>query len=305
MWKGEFKIWLEDQGRSELTVSAYGRDVELYARWFEHQADQVFEPSYLTGRDLRAWREHSIHVERVSAATWNRRRASLRVFCSWALVATHVAADPFQGVEPVDIEEPPIRWLDDNEFNRVCRQLEHQINAARSDAWRRQAIRNRAMVALMMFAGLRDGEVVKVWREDLLLTDRTGAVRVRAGKGDKFTGEQGIPLHSEARIWLKAWVDVRGDVGGPLFGGKRTEQLTTRQVQRMTEELRGACGIDDLTPHDFRHTFVKRTLDGKYRRDGRPVPLSVVQKLARHARISQTARYAKPGQRDFEEAVGA
>lgn len=301
-WMTDFTDSLERDGRSKLTIEAYRSDVEVYARWFEQVADQAFEPALLTGRDLRAWREASIHAQGVEGSTWNRRRASLRVFSTWALKAGHVQADPFEGVRPADVREAPILWLDDNEFNKVLRHLEHQVNGASTEPWRVQAIRNRAMVALMVFAGLRESEVVNLRVSALLMSDRKGAVKIRDGKGGTFAE---IPLHHEAVTDLRAWLAVRGDHDGFLFTGKGTEQLTPRQVQRVVKTIGQTCGIADLTPHRFRHTFCKRTLDGKYRRDGQPVPLTVVQRLARHARISTTARYAKPGQRDLEMAVGA
>ena len=303
MWLTDFQNYLERAGRRSLTINAYISDVQIYASWFSKTAGETFSPTLLTGRDLRAWREHSIHAEGVEASTWNRRRASLRVFCTWALRAGYVTVDPFEGVQPAALEEAPILWLDDNEFNRSMRHLEQAINAASTDASRIQAIRNRAMVALMVFAGLRESEVVNLRRSSLLLGERKGAVKIREGKGGKFAE---IPLNHEAVTDIRAWLAVSGDAGGDyVFTGKGTEKLTTRQVQRMVCALGAKCNIPSLTPHRFRHTFVKRTLDGKYRKDGAQVPLTVVQKLARHSRISTTARYAKPGQSDLEMAVGA
>ena len=301
-WLTDFSAFLEREGRSKLTISAYLSDVELYARWFAVEADMTFEPSLLTGRDLRAWREASIEKDGVEGSTWNRRRASMRVFTSWALKAGHVASDVFEGVNPADVRKAPILWLEDNEFNKILRHLEHQVNGAQTDAGRIQAMRNRAMVALMVFAGLRESEVVNLKRAALSLGERKGSVSIREGKGGTFAS---IPLHHEAVTDLKAFLAVRGEGDGVLFSGKGTDKLTARQIQRVVESIGQACGIEHLTPHRFRHTFCKRTLDGKYRKDGQAVPLTVVQTLARHARISTTARYAQPGQRDLEMAVGA
>jgi site-specific recombinase XerC len=299
----DFSAWLECQGRSKMTLEAYTSDVAVYARWFEQVAAMPFQPSLLTGRDLRAWREASLNREFVAGSTWNRRRASMRVYCAWALQAGHVAVDPFEGVQPADVREAPILWLDDNEFNKILRHLEHQVNAAKTDSWRIQAIRNRAMVALMVFAGLRESEVVSLRMSGLQLTERKGAVSVRNGKGGTFYDD--IPLNYEAVTDIRAWLAVRGEGDGFLFAGEDAAHLTTRQIQRVVAGIGKACGIDALTPHRFRHTFCKRTLDGKYSKNGLPVPLTVVQRLARHARISTTARYAKPGQRDMEAALGA
>ena len=299
----DFTESLERSGRSANTIAAYRRDVEVYIRWFEQTARQGFHPSLLTGRDLRAWREHSLNVEKVEGTTWNRRRASMRVYTLWALRVGLVAADPFEGIQPAEIQDSPIMWLDDNQFNRVLRHLEQAINAANTDSRRIQAIRNRAIVALMVFAGLRESEVCNLRRADVVLTERKGSVKIRNGKGSKFAE---IPLNHEAVTDIRAWLTVQPCApDDTLFTGKGTDTLTPRQVQRIVHAIGIACGIDGLHPHRFRHTFCKRTLDGKYSRNGAPVSLDVVARLARHSRIETTRRYTQPSADDLAAALGA
>jgi len=77
--------------------------------------------------------------------------------------------------------------------------------------------------------------------------------------------------------------------------GKRSDRLTTRQVQRVVAEIGRQAGIE-LTPHMLRHTFAKRLVDNGS-------PLTVAQKLLGHSRLDTTSRYVKPGWDDLARAV--
>jgi len=157
-------------------------------------------------------------------------------------------------------------------------------------------VRDQGMVLLMVQAGLREGEVCSLDVSDVSLGERKGKVVVRLGKRGK---RREVPLGNEARRAVTLWLEMRGGAGEeePLFGGKSSERLTTRTVQRRVKEIGRLAGITDLTPHMLRHTFAKRLLDVSQ--------LTVVQSLMGHARISTTARYVMPGWEDMEAAVAA
>ena len=293
-WRGAFQGQLQATGRSARTVSAYLQDVRAFASWAEEVNGQPFTPDLLTGVDLRAYRAWA--VQRCKPATWNRRRISLAVFSRWSFENGYVNYDPFQGVEPVEQVELPPRWLERAEYQRFMRALEQAVNGARTEAWQRQALRDQAMIALMVYAGLREGEVVALDAADVEISERKGRVVVRSGKGEK---RREVPLNSECRKAVKTWMEYSGE--GPLFIGKsggravQRRALTVRAVQRRVAEIGRAAGLV-VTPHDLRHTFAKRALDGG-------APLTVVSKLLGHARLETTARYVQPGWGDFEKAV--
>lgn len=289
----DFRSYLECHGRSKHTVEAYCSDLEQYARWFEQVNGHVFEPGQLCAPDLREYRAHCL-AQSVSPATWNRKRASLKVFSSWCQAQGYVTGDPMQGVKPAKVQELPPYWLTAEEFRRFRRQLDIDVNTARTTAWQRQAVRNRAVAALIMYCGLRPGEVVNLRIPNLLLKERSGAVEVRAGKGGKFAE---LPVGAEARQALSAWLDLRGVQGGSLFTGKGSTQITTRQVERSLKQVADRAGLDEFHPHRLRHTFVRRLLVEKHEPEHR------VQDLARHASFRTTKRYGQDGWDDLARAV--
>lgn len=282
-WLFEFQTYLEEQDRSENTVMSYCRDVELYARWFEQMNGEAFEPRLLNAPDLREYRRYLLEEEKAMATTWNRRRASLKVFAMWAAQNGWLHGDPLAGVNPAQVEEPLPKALTPEEFRKLRRQMDIDVNTARTEQWRRQAIRDRAYLSLMLYCLLRSGEVVKLDVQDLLLRDKSGEVQIRQGKGRK---DAVVKVGSEARSALKEWLAIHpGTVS--LFPGKSSDRISQRQIERRVKEIGLAAGLDDMWPHRARHWGITRGLNELM------LPLPVVQKMARHKRGDTTLNYAR------------
>jgi len=287
-YEASFKDYLEEKGNSEKTIKAYCSDIRGFVRFFEIHSRQEFAPELVIPKDLRAYDVESNQVKRVKASTWNRRFNALAVFFQFAFEKKLIFSNPFDkaGLKPRKKQKEAPKSLCKNDFARVERLVEQQVNTARTSNQRRLAIRNRAMFALMSDAGLRVGELCELRASDLLLSDRKGRVDVEHGKGDK---EGSVPLSREARLAVGEWLELVGD--GLLFDG-----ITERQVQRWCHEIGELAGVV-MTPHTLRHTFVYRVLEitgGN---------LSMAKELARHNRVEQTARYALPHEEDKQRAV--
>lgn len=275
-------------GHSKKSIKAYCSDLHGFIQWFPVHTGQQFAPELVIAPDLRAYDHFSNEIQHVRAATWNRRFAALAAFFQFATQQKLIISNPFDksGLRTRSIQEAPPKSLNKSDYARVLRVVEQSINLARTGNQRRMAIRNRAMFALMNYAGVRVGELCALRPANLLLSDRKGRVDIEHGKGNK---EADVPLAREARLAVSEWLQINSDE--VLFDG-----LTERQVQRIIADIGQRAGVK-LTPHVLRHTFVYRTLEitgGN---------LVMTQELARHNRADQTAHYAKPHQEDKERAV--
>jgi site-specific recombinase XerD len=288
-WLGEFEDFLADE-RSGKTVEAYLRDLKHFCTWFERANGEIFGPSSLNTRDLRDYHTWCVDVEHSAPATWNRRRATLRVLCGWVERSLGMRPIAFESALKAEREqEQAPRWMEAQEERKLMRQVEINVNAAKTIQQRERAIRDQALVALMRFAGLRVEEAAEVQLADLQISERKGDVTVR-GKRDKT---RHVPLSSSAREALRLWLAVRGDMGPLLFGG-----MSARAIQKRVELLAEQTGIADLSCHVLRHTCAKSMVDA-----GRP--LTEVQKILGHEKLETTARYVQPGREDLAEAVEA
>jgi len=155
-------------------------------------------------------------------------------------------------------------------------------------------LRNRALLAVLLGAGLRVAEAVALRPGDVDYT--AGQVRVNAGKGDK---DRIVPVDGETLAHLRAWAEKRAGLGlnghRPLFCRLRRQGfgeggvgsgMSADNVQALVTRLAKAAGMEKhVTPHVLRHTYACKLL----RRPG--ATLTDVQLALGHVRLSTTAIY--------------
>lgn len=295
-WQDEFRLFLEQDYRkispikrqpSQKSVKAAAQHVRVFGMWWEAKYQDSFEPRKITNFDLHAYRHHSLEEARVSPDTWNARHWALGIFCGWiesTLGASY--ADLMDGVEQKKSGLRPARYrsLTDQEYGTLVHRLERRTREAVTPFEHWTAVRNQAIVAVMLFAGLRVEEASKLDVSDITINERSGSVRIRAGKGDK---ERIVPLNLTARRALEGWVNVRGNAtANGLFVGKQTERVTTRQIERIVSDLGAECRIEGMSPHWLRYTFGKRL-------ESRGASIEQIRDLLGHESIETTRRYLR------------
>lgn len=157
-------------------------------------------------------------------------------------------------------------------------------------------VRDAAILSILYSCGLRRAELVGA---DLADFDRaTGSLKV-TGKGRK---ERLAYPKGGALAALEDWLALRGDDPGPLFlqirkgGHIRPGRLTTQAVYHILQERAGQSGVSDISPHDFRRSFVGDLLDAG-------ADIVTVQRMAGHADVSTTARYDRRGEEAKQKAA--
>ncbi len=234
----------------------------------------------------------------------NRRLAALRVFFAWAIEAGRAGANPVQRVKGVKQEARTPKALTSQEVYRLQREAAAQRQLAQAKAGDAtsptliDALRDEALLNLLLYTGLRVSECADLRVSDVVLNGKESKVIVRAGKGRKY---REVPLHKTARQALEAYLAVRpDDKGDALFLGQRG-RLGTRDIQVRITALAEAAGIARpgfaVTPHVLRHTFATRLL----REVG--TDLVTVAALLGHSSIATTQIYTQPSASDKAAAV--
>lgn len=154
-------------------------------------------------------------------------------------------------------------------------------------------IRNRALIALMYYSGLRLSEVLALLPRDVDLAG--GEINVRRGKG----GRQRLAgLNAAAQAHLTRWMERRRKLGinarHPVFctfskvaGKPKVGPLQPRYVQLMLKRLAGRAGIDKrVHPHGFRHSHAVHLLR-------RGIPLPDIQRQLGHLNLATTDEYLR------------
>jgi integrase len=79
-------------------------------------------------------------------------------------------------------------------------------------ARRTGSTRDRALLTLLYGTGLRLAEATALDVDDVPTTERTGAVHVRAGQGER---PRTVPLPADARSLLRRWLTERANIRPP------------------------------------------------------------------------------------------
>jgi len=284
---------------SPYTVDGYRRDLETFFTWLREQTGRDIPPAEVTPFDVQRYRDALVDAG-YKPSTVNRRISSLRAFFAWANQAGNITNDPTHGVKLIRQARRVPRALTKQEVYLLQRTAaaRRQLTEARANGEITPAVvtarRDEAILNLLLYTGIRVGELVALRVADVELSERKGKVIVRSGKGRKY---REVPLHLEARKALRAYLEVRPNgEDDHLFLGQRGP-LTARGVQFRLEEIGREAGVR-VTPHVLRHTFATRLL----REAG--VDLVTTATLLGHESVSTTAIYTQPNEADLEEAVG-
>lgn len=282
---------------SEKTVKTAKQHVRVFSMWWESKYSEAFSPEKITNFDLHTYRHHSLEEARVAPDTWNSRLWALRIFAEWVKsVHGETYADLADGIEPKSqgLRSSRYRSLTDQEYGWLIHRLERRTREAVTAFEYQTAIRDWAMVAVMIYAGLRVEETSLLDLTDITINERSGSVRVRNGKGSK---QRIVPLGINVRRALAKLIDLRQpDSPMALFSGKNSVRISTRHIERIISDLGAECRIAGLSPHWLRYTFAKRL-------EKQGVLIEQIRELLGHESIETTRRYLRAGWDELQSAV--
>ena len=267
-------LWLEE-GLSKNTLSAYRRDLTLYAHWLRGRQRQLTDT---VEADLNAY--FSARHKSSRATTANRRLTVFKRYFRWALREQLIVSDPTLKLQAAKQALRIPKTLTEA-------QVEALLNAPDTDTV--LGLRDRTMLELMYASGLRVSELVTLKVLNLSLSENV--LRV-FGKGNK---ERLVPFGEVASLWLKRYL---AEARPSLLADKQTEDLfvTRRGVKAGSAMSRvmfwmivkkyalGAGITAPLSPHTLRHAFATHLLN-------HGADLRVVQMLLGHVDISTTTIY--------------
>ncbi len=273
----EFELYLDVQrGLSAHTVRAYTGDVRsLLSRAVETGVRSLEDVDIAVLRDWLA----DLGARDLARTTMARRGAAARAFFAWTTSTGRTAHDPALRLASPKVARhlPTVLAVD---------AATHLMETARAAAADGDPARLREWVAVEVLyaSGLRVAELVGTDVDDVDLGERT--LRV-LGKGAK---ERVVPFGVPAGRALRRWLDVGrpalvvADSGPALLLGDRGHRWGQRQARETVHRLAALAGVDDIAPHDLRHSAATHLLQGGS-------DLRSVQEVLGHATLSTTQRY--------------
>jgi integrase/recombinase XerC len=264
------------------TRRAFAQDLGKFVTWFVEVNKEPFRISRVTTGDVTGFRDHLRRVQGKAVTTVNRALVTIRRFFTWLVEEGHLTGHPAKKVKELRRQTLAPKGLDRSQVRRLFREIE-----LRGD------VRAAAILHILLFTGCRVGDLVGLKLGDLVLSERSGSVVFRLGKGGK---QRSVPLALFARRAMQTYLESRPQGrSSAIFIGERGP-LTDRGVRNLCSKYAAICGFH-IHPHLLRHTFAHEFL-----RDSGNDLVSLAQLLG-HESLTTTARYSQRGPDQLAEAA--
>jgi site-specific recombinase XerC len=210
---------------------AYAHQVRRYLAWLGARSPVDGDP--LADGDARDWavRDYKRHlkaVERWRPASVNLALAALDSFYTQLGLGRPV-------VRREDLPARAPRAITEEQQRRLLRMAE------------RASARDRAIVVVLLYTGLRLAELVALDVEDVRISARKGLLVVRSGKGDAY---REVPLNALVRQVLGEWLAERqqqvNECELAVFRGPRRPAVVEALGRRCYPRPRRGCWREAL-----------------------------------------------------------
>ncbi len=266
------------------TIKGYRHFFKLFVKMtelenLEHLSSEMIERFLYDGRINRKW----------SASTFRTYLKRLRAFCNWCVKKKLIKRNFTDDIDKPPLERRLPECLTPDQCETILETAYHL-----KYYFKIEGVRNRAVLAIMIFAGLRLSEVANLKRRDVDFETET--ITIRQGKWNK---DRQIPISSRLMYFLYEYAEAKNKQDSQhihFFSSvKRDEPIQTRGIQLVCRKIRDRSGVK-FSPHMLRHTFATLTYRGS--RD-----IYAVSGLLGHSSVETTKIYTHLSLDDQRKSV--
>jgi integrase/recombinase XerC len=305
--------WLKDLQSNDHapgTIRRYKSAIESFLSWYSREEHRHLTVELLTPITLVGYRNFLQRTQGRATSTVNGHISALRAWCAWLTEQHYLEINPAKRIKLVGRQEASSReGLNDNQVNALLRQVQSSS---------RDAVRNYAIVQLLLQTGMRLDECSHLTLSDMEFGERSGRVTIRQGKGNKA---RTVPLNASARqalaeylaprfgcdpslkavatAWPRSKVNAKPI---PLWCSQKGGRLTTSAMRQMLDIVVRDAAARGLVPatasaHTLRHTFARNYL-AEY-----PGDVVGLAALLGHTSLDTTRIYSQPSVEQLSSRV--
>ena len=276
-----FLTWMRvEQGRSDRTIEAYGRDIAQY--------ESHLLGSKSTSRVVKAAQIEKyvgqLRANERAPKSIARQFAAIRMFHRFMLDEGLRSDNPTTFIDGVKVPSGIPKALSEQEVELLLIAVTGVVSLA---------VRDRALLEFLYATGARVSEACGLSMSDVDMESNVARV---FGKGSK---ERIVPFGRHAKEALEAWLGAGGrpmlcpqqwakrDHADAVFLGVRGTRLSRQAAWGIVRKYAMLAGIkSELSPHVLRHSCATHMLV-------HGADLRIVQELLGHASVSTTQVYTK------------
>jgi len=274
MYQDDFLRYLEKERKmAQNTLEAYKRDVmDFFAFAKETGVDEI---DTLSNTDVVSYLL-KMKAENKSAATVNRKLASIRAYFNFLQEKGKIKGNPTVGIKSPKIERKDLEYLTLEEVDILLQMPDKSI----------RGMRDSAILELLYATGIRVNEIISANVEDVNL--RIGFFTCPGGHGKARI----IPMGRPARRAVEEYIFDARDMllkdkksENALFVNYYGQRMTRQGLWKILKEYAVKAGISNkLTPHTLRNSFAVHMIQNG-------ADLKSLQDLLGHEDISATQIY--------------
>lgn len=263
-------------GKASRTIDYYRRELGAALAWMQARG------SDLDGATAEQIEQH-LAEERargMSAASVSARYRAISAYLRWRHARQRSPGQPVIA----DVARPQIGKKEPR--RTTPDQIERLIASIEPATW--IDLRDRALLRIMFWSGLRVGETAALALGDLDTAARR--LHVRSGKGGKA---RIVPYHPAAAPDLLGYLFSRPDAAGAVYlwsagngaGGATNSALTDNGIRQILRRRCKAAGMVTINPHALRHGFAMEMLNNG------GATMEAVSRMLGHASPEITRRF--------------
>lgn len=280
----KFILYMKEQNISDNTCNSYANDIKLYKKYYKDSFGE--DLTNLIHEDISMYRSYLLK-HNISAISINRKISALKMYNEFLVHE--------------DLQEKVI--IIDKDYIKVQKSMiqkhlpsERDINMLKHFSCRdkKNSKRDFCIIILLLYAGLRESELVNLRIVDIKLEERFLNI---IGKGNKF---RQVMINNLMYNALKDYLDERQNMNikNPyLIIGQKNKQtqkpLNRNFCNRLLNKYKEICKINYLHPHLLRSYFCSNALHNA------GYTIEQVANQAGHSSLNTTKGYLVSGQKDL------
>lgn len=280
----KFILYMKEQNISDNTCNSYANDIKLYKKYYKDSFGE--DLTNLIHEDISMYRSYLLK-HNISAISINRKISALKMYNEFLV---------HEGLQEkvIIIDKDYIKV----QKSMIQKQLpsERDINMLKHFSCRdeKNSKRDFCIIILLLYAGLRESELVNLRIVDIKLEERFLNI---IGKGNKF---RQVMINNLMYNALKDYLDERQNMNikNPyLIIGQKNKQtskpLNRNFCNRLLNKYKEICKINYLHPHLLRSYFCSNALHNA------GYTIEQVANQAGHSSLNTTKGYLVSEQKDL------
>ena len=268
MHKEKFLHYLKHEKRYSVhTLLSYSTDLKQFTNFLSSEFS-VKSIRKVNFQLVRSWIAKLLN-ENISARSVNRKITTLKTYFRFLIREDVINQSPMQKIiSPKTSKRLPV-FVEQVKMEQLLNEIDFGVGFL--------AQRDRLILELFYFTGIRLSELINLKNKDINYSDSTILV---LGKRKK---ERLIPLTSDILSKIKKLNS--SNKSKYLFTTDKGKQISTKQVYRLVNKyLSMVTTLGKKSPHILRHTFATHMLNNG-------ADINAIKELLGHANLSATQIY--------------